>query len=36
MREHCVLWNVEMGVTRRGMLCVGGWKNIQRCRDGNP
>ena len=40
MRELCVLWSVEMavnmaGVTCRGMRCVGDWKSVQRCRDGN-
>ena len=24
------------GVACRGMRCVGGWENVQRCRDGYP
>ena len=24
------------GVAFRGLRCVGGCKNVQRCRDGNP
>ena len=36
-----MLQSVAMAVSMacvacRGLSCVGGWKNVQRCRDGHP